>query len=129
MNRGRKRKSDPVRFKGERLEGERIQEIRRLIRQQRGATRQAITKKLCQLWDWRLPNGSLNVRSCRDLLCRLEERSLIKLPARRCQPGPRKKVRVESGESLEKAAQAVGKDDADDVKGKLEEAGATVAVQ
>lgn len=39
-----------------------------------------ISKELCQLWDWRLPNGQLRDIACRDLLRRLEKRGLIELP-------------------------------------------------
>ncbi|HDP98741.1 MAG TPA: DUF4338 domain-containing protein [bacterium] len=42
-----------------------------------------ISKKLCQLWDWRLPNGQLRDIACRDLLRRLERRGLIQLPPMR----------------------------------------------
>lgn len=40
-----------------------------------------ISKELCQLWDWRLPNGQLRDIACRDLLRRLEKRGLIDLPS------------------------------------------------
>jgi len=39
-----------------------------------------LSKQLCQLWDWRLPNGRLRDIACRDLLRRLEQRGLIQLP-------------------------------------------------
>jgi hypothetical protein len=39
-----------------------------------------LSKELCQLWDWRLPNGQLRDIACRDLLRRLEKRGLIELP-------------------------------------------------
>ena len=39
-----------------------------------------ISKALCQIWDWRLPNGQLRDIACRDLLRRLEKRGLIELP-------------------------------------------------
>ena len=39
-----------------------------------------ISKQLCQLWDWRLPNGQLRDIACRDLLRRLEKQGLIQLP-------------------------------------------------
>jgi len=39
-----------------------------------------ISKHLCQLWDWRLPNGQFRDIACRDLLRRLEKRGLIQLP-------------------------------------------------
>lgn len=39
-----------------------------------------ISKELCQIWDWRLPNGQLRDIACRDLLRRLDQRGLIQLP-------------------------------------------------
>ena len=39
-----------------------------------------ISKELCRIWDWRLPNGQLRDIACRDLLRRLEKRGLIELP-------------------------------------------------
>ncbi len=39
-----------------------------------------ISKELCQIWDWRLPNDQLQDIACRDLLRRLEKRGLIQLP-------------------------------------------------
>lgn len=39
-----------------------------------------ISKELCRLWDWRLPNGQLRDIACRDLLRRLDRRGLIQLP-------------------------------------------------
>ena len=114
MSGRRREKRRPVRIHGEPVGDEQINEIRRLTRQQAGATRQAITKKLCQLWDWRLPSGALNLRSCRDLLCRLQEQGLIKLPLRRSRPGARRKVTVDVAvESLHDGAQNLAGDDVD----------------
>jgi hypothetical protein len=39
-----------------------------------------ISKELCKVWNWRLPNGQLKDIACRDLLRRLEKRELIQLP-------------------------------------------------
>ena len=94
MTRSRKRSSKAIRFRGESLGPERIQEIRRVLREQRGATRYQITKELCRLWNWRLPSGALSLGACRDFLCRLQEHGLIKLPAPRTRPGRRKKVTI-----------------------------------
>lgn len=54
-----------------------------------------ISKELCRLWDWRLPNGQLRDIACRDLLRRLEKRGLIQLPPalrRTRQPGYKNKT-------------------------------------
>lgn len=54
--------------------------IDELIRTQGERGRTYISKQLCLLWDWRLPNGQLKDIACRDLLRRLEKRGLIELP-------------------------------------------------
>lgn len=54
--------------------------IRELIQTVGERGRTYISKQLCQLWDWRLPNGQLRDIACRDLLRRLEQRGLIQLP-------------------------------------------------
>ncbi len=59
-----------------------------------------ISKELCRIWDWRLPNGQLRDIACRDLLRRLERKGLIQLPpalkaARR--PGYKNKTSLPKG--------------------------------
>jgi hypothetical protein len=54
--------------------------IRKLIETAGDRGRTYISKQLCRLWDWRLPNGRLRDIACRDLLRRLEKRGLIELP-------------------------------------------------
>ena len=43
-----------------------------------GRTRLSI--ELCQIWDWRHPDGQPKAISCRDLLRRLAARGVIQLP-------------------------------------------------
>jgi hypothetical protein len=54
--------------------------IKELIESAEDRGRTYISKQLCRLWDWRLPNGQLRDIACRDLLRRLEKRGLIQLP-------------------------------------------------
>jgi hypothetical protein len=54
--------------------------IKQLIESAGDRGRTYISKQLCRLWDWRLPNGQLRDIACRDLLRRLEQRGLIQLP-------------------------------------------------
>jgi hypothetical protein len=44
--------------------------------------RSRLSVKLCELWDWRAPNGQLRDMACRNLLLRLERAGHINLPAR-----------------------------------------------
>jgi len=55
--------------------------IKKLIETFGERGRTYISKKLCEIWDWRLPNGQLRDIACRDLLRRLEKRGLVQLPA------------------------------------------------
>ena len=45
-----------------------------------GRTRLSV--KLCELWNWRAPNGQLKDMACRNLLLRLEQAGQIRLPPR-----------------------------------------------
>lgn len=54
--------------------------INEIIKSAGDRGRTYISKELCRLWDWRLPNGQLRDIACRDLLRRLEKYGLIQLP-------------------------------------------------
>ncbi len=57
-----------------------IEEIRELIIGHSEWGRQELSLHLCQLWDWRRPDGTLSHRACRHLLMRLSEKGEIPLP-------------------------------------------------
>lgn len=59
-----------------------LEEIRQIIDQNWNLGRTAISRILCQKWDWRQNNGQLKAMACRDLLLRLEREQLITLPPR-----------------------------------------------
>jgi len=46
----------------------------------RWASRTELTRAVCEAWGWRQANGELSAYACFDLLLRLEERGLLKLP-------------------------------------------------
>lgn len=56
--------------------------IRHLIATHWPRGRTYISKRLCELWDWRTPTGQLRDITCRDILRELEARGLIELPPR-----------------------------------------------
>lgn len=87
--RRRRKARPPPRFLGEPISRDVVSEIRRVIRELRGAPRQEVIRAVCRLKNWRRPNGALRIEGCRDLLRQLEERGLIKLPAPRTRPGAR----------------------------------------
>jgi len=58
-----------------------LQLIRRLIEEEGSRGRTHLSKRLCEIWDWRQPNGRFRQIACRDLLRRLHAKGLIQLPA------------------------------------------------
>jgi Domain of unknown function (DUF4338) len=54
--------------------------IRQLIREHPTASRRALSKKLCQAWNWVQANGALRDMLCRGLMLQLYRAGLIELP-------------------------------------------------
>jgi hypothetical protein len=54
------------------------------------ATRHEVAKAVCDAWSWRQANGAWSVYACADLLLRLEERGLVKLPPSARRTGDRR---------------------------------------
>lgn len=63
-----------------------IELIQKLISSNPTWSRTRLSIELCQIWDWRHPDGHPKEISCRDLLRRLAAKSLIVLPPLRQQP-------------------------------------------
>ena len=59
-----------------------ISVIEKLLGEYPGWGRSRLSVKLCELWDWRAPNGQLKDMACRNLLLRLEQAGRIRLPPR-----------------------------------------------
>lgn len=55
--------------------------IRQLIVEEGLRGRTYISRRLCQIWDWRQANGRFREIACRDVLRQLDAKKLIKLPA------------------------------------------------
>jgi hypothetical protein len=54
--------------------------IRELIAAHPGASRRALSTRLCEVWEWRQPNGTLRDMVCRGLLLMLHRDGEIELP-------------------------------------------------
>lgn len=54
--------------------------IRRLIDQEGRLGRTHLSRRLCEIWDWRQANGLFRQIACRDLLRQLDAKGLIELP-------------------------------------------------
>ena len=59
-----------------------LETIRCIVDQYRAKGRTAISRILCEHWNWRQENGLLKERACRVLLLALEKKGEIQLPPR-----------------------------------------------
>jgi hypothetical protein len=71
------------RYCGRHFSPEDIQRIVELIRSSPGSSRAALSRRLCEMFDWRKPDGGLKEMSCRVAMLRMQAEGLIALPARR----------------------------------------------
>ncbi len=69
-------------IQGRRIGPQDLAALRDLIARHGDAHRTALSRLLCELWDWRNPGGRLKDIAARTLLRKLEERGLIRLPPR-----------------------------------------------
>jgi uncharacterized protein DUF4338 len=60
--------------------------IQDLIAANPGLSRYALSRRLCEMWGWRQPNGALCDMLCRGLLARLERAGAVQLPIARSRP-------------------------------------------
>jgi len=85
----------PLKIQGRLLTETEVDEIRILLSDNPLWNRSRLSRELCELWNWRRPDGQLKDMACRELLRKLESRFLIKLPPRR-RPGPGRPPVIES---------------------------------
>ncbi len=69
-----------LRYRGRVIDAQEVAFIQTLIDEHPGASRRALSKKLCQAWDWRQPNGQLRDMVCRSLMLELHRGGHIELP-------------------------------------------------
>jgi hypothetical protein len=78
-----------LRYRGREVTDSDVAFIRQLIARHPEATRQALSRKLCEAWGWRQPNGVLRDMVCRGLMLALHRAGHIELPPpRRRSPNP-----------------------------------------
>jgi hypothetical protein len=63
-----------------------VQSIRSLITANPSASRRALSKKLCEEWNWVQPNGALRDMQCRSMMLELHRAGHIELPPLRYRP-------------------------------------------
>jgi hypothetical protein len=89
----------PCILQGRTIRPEDVLAIQRLRREEPGLSRYRLSRRLCQLWDWRDPRGQLKDMAARTLLLKLEQRGWITLPAkRRASPNRMRHKQVSWGE-------------------------------
>jgi len=57
-----------------------LRQIEMIMGENPGINRTQLSRKLCELWNWRFPSGALKDMSCRDLLRKLSDQGVIVLP-------------------------------------------------
>ncbi len=72
--------------RGRAVTAEDIEFIRKLIDEHPGASRRALSAKLCEAWQWKQANGAPRDMVCRGLLLMLHRAGQIELPAIRFRP-------------------------------------------
>jgi hypothetical protein len=75
-----------MRYRGREVTDSDVAFIVELIARHPGASRRALSKKLCEAWDWRQDNGELRDMVCRSLMLELHRAGLVELPPVRCRP-------------------------------------------
>ena len=73
-------------YRGRAVRASDVERIRALIAAHPQASRRALSKKLCAVWQWRQPNGAPRDMVCRGLMLGLHRQGLIELPPRRRRP-------------------------------------------
>ena len=73
-------------YRGRMISPADIESIRRLIATNPESSRWALSRKLCEEWDWKQANGALRDMLCRGLLLMLERGGEIELPPVRRRP-------------------------------------------
>ncbi len=75
-----------TKYQGKQITANDIEFIRLLISNNPHTSRRQLSKKLCELWDWRQANGHLKDMLCRGLLLHLYRSGYIELPPIKCRP-------------------------------------------
>jgi len=69
----------PWQYRGRAISAEDIVFIQQLIREHPGASRRALSAKLCEAWQWKQSNGAPRDMVCRGLLLMLHRAGAIEL--------------------------------------------------
>jgi len=87
----------PVTYRGRTVTDADVAFIRQLIADHSTLSRRALSRKLCEAWNWVQPNGRLRDMICRGLMLALHRAGLIELPpVRQFNPNPLARRRAPS---------------------------------
>ncbi len=75
-----------LKYRGREVKASDVAFIQAVIAEDPGASRCALSKKLCEAWNWVQPNGALCDMVCRSLMLELHRAGHIELPPVRCRP-------------------------------------------
>jgi hypothetical protein len=75
-----------VKYRGRIATTNDVQTIKQVINENPHFHRTALSKRLCEIWDWRQANGALRDMVCRGFLLALERANYITLPPKRRYP-------------------------------------------
>lgn len=84
----------PLCLRGRMFSHAELLRIRDLVSTSPGVHRLDLSKKVCELLEWRQANGRLKDRSCRDVLLRLDASGFLQLPPRRRPPTSRQPIQI-----------------------------------
>jgi hypothetical protein len=71
---------EEFRYRGRIITAADVEFIRGMIAEHPGASRRALSKMLCEAWNWRQANGALRAMVCRGLMLQLHRTGHIELP-------------------------------------------------
>lgn len=70
-------------YRGQKITEVEVDELRRIIAENPGASRWRLSKLVCEAWNWRQANGALRDMVCRGLMLALARAGHLELPAKR----------------------------------------------
>jgi len=87
-------------FRGREFSFSEIKIIKKVIKNNQGKSRRHISKKICELINWRQLNGKLKDTACREVLRRMNEAGIIDLPRLRLNPSKKSKRPLEKWKGI-----------------------------
>lgn len=84
----------PLKIQGRFVTEAEVAEVKMLLCNNSLWNRSRLSRELCVRWNWQRPDGQIKDMACRELLRKLESRTLIELPKRQT-PGPGRHSTIE----------------------------------